>query len=169
MPVWKSIFGLADGLAGHRWFCEYVVHWSAVANLKLFIRKTALNPHKKVQKRQQEYYRLVIINHTQSAVKFPCCDWKIVAFEDFEARTNAATCAAWLVQLPMLNNKCQILNGYGGRHRNTEARRELEAFSSRNTKGIWTNAALRLTKRSRKQVADQLEPVSNNIFQGDLN
>ena len=85
-----------------------------------FVKNLIPHTKLKVQKRQQEYCRLVIINHAVFAMRSLLARYD-EAGKFFQARswTNAATCAK------SKDKKCQILNGYGSRHRDRVAKRNV--------------------------------------------
>ena len=59
--------------------------------LKENFAKAVLNPYTKRSKRQQEYYRLVIIIQTQSAVRDKTGK-SLQVLAQYETRTNAVIC-----------------------------------------------------------------------------
>ena len=96
--------------------------------------KTVLNLHAKSSEettRVLQFGNHYIINHTQSAVQFSCCDWKILPSSNKRHNMYSSARTAAKVEGQEMPN----LKWLWREHRNTVARRELETLASRNTKG----------------------------------
>ena len=164
-----------------RWFCEHVVHWSVGSQPKSihtrFIRQKERNwprafggeelcqngpeSTQKVQKKQQGYYRLVVINHTQSAVQFSCWLENPSIWSLNERREDVFSSAHTAkVEEQLRTAKVEMVT-------------YVEAFYSRNTKGGGGYERMLLwvlqSEAGNKYVSDQSIHVSNGKFQGDSN